>query len=214
MPTPVDRAATPDPLVIRHLEFAGGLAEPGGWRPAAALPEVAVSGRSNVGKSSLINTLLHRKSFARVSQHPGKTREINFYRVNDQFYFVDLPGYGFARVSRSMRTQWARLIDGYLRGSVQLRGVVQLVDARHEPTPDDHHMLEALADIGVPTIICVTKWDKLRPAERATRLTDTARALGVGEAQLVPFSVVTGMGRDELAEAIVALVTQPAWRAP
>jgi GTP-binding protein len=207
------RAAAPDPLVIRRLEFAGGMAEPRGWRPEAGLPEVAFAGRSNVGKSSLINRLLRRKAIARVSQHPGKTREINFYRVNDQFYLVDLPGYGFARVSHSVRARWARLIEGYLRGSPELRGVVQLVDARHEPTDDDVRMLDFLAHLGAPTLVCLTKWDKLRSAERATRVAEAARVLQLEEAQLIPFSAVTGVGRDELAEAIVALVAQPSWRA-
>src|SRR5581483_3524125 len=124
-------AATPeDPLVVRDVEFLGGMTAPGGWRPATTLPEVAVSGRSNVGKSSLLNRLMRRKGLARVSQIPGKTREITFYRVNHTFVLVDLPGYGYARVSKQMRGQWRPLVEGYLRNSPQLRGVVQLVDAR------------------------------------------------------------------------------------
>lgn len=205
-------AREPDPLVIRHLEFMGGLASVGGWRPDPGLPEVAFAGRSNVGKSSLINRLLHRKSFARVSQHPGKTREINFYLVNKAFYLADLPGYGFARVSQAMRAEWARLIEGYLRHTKELRGVVQLVDARHEPTPDDLRMLDFLAEVELPTIICLTKTDKLRPQDREGRAGEMARALGVEEQQVIPFSAVTGAGRDELAGALVSLVEQPSWR--
>ncbi|HEX5438118.1 MAG TPA: ribosome biogenesis GTP-binding protein YihA/YsxC [Gemmatimonadaceae bacterium] len=201
-----------DPLVIRQLDFLGGLAAPGGWRPDASLPEIAVSGRSNVGKSSLLNRLVRRKAIARVSQTPGKTREINFFQVNDLFVLADLPGYGFARVARSAREQWRPLIESYLRESPQLRGVVQLIDARHDPTALDRQMLEFLAALGVPTIVVLTKVDKLRPRERAARLSALERQLGLDPEQIVPFSAVTGEGRDELAEAIVALVDQPRWR--
>jgi GTP-binding protein len=203
-----------DPLVIRRLEFAGPMVALDGWRPEPGLPEVAFGGRSNVGKSSLINRLLHRRAFARVSQHPGKTREINFYRVNDRFYLVDLPGYGYARVSAAMRNAWARLIEGYLRNAPELRGVVQLVDARHEPTPDDLAMVEFLAEVGLPTVVCLTKMDKVRPKERDAVARDRARQLGLEPEQVIPFSAVTGDGRDELAAAIVSLVEQPSWRTP
>src|SRR5690242_9835721 len=159
-----------EPLVIRRVAFLGGLASPGGWRPASALPEVAFSGRSNVGKSSLLNTLVRRKALARVSQTPGKTREINFFRVNDAFTLVDLPGYGYAQVSKSARAEWRPLIEVYLRHSEQLRGVVQLIDARHDPTALDRQMLEFLAELGAPTIVALTKVDKLRPSARAARL--------------------------------------------
>jgi len=201
--------AAADPLVIRALEFLGGMVAPGGWRPASALPEVAFSGRSNVGKSSLLNTLVRRKALARVSQTPGKTREINFFRVNDAFTLVDLPGYGYAQVSKSARAEWRPLIESYLRHSEQLRGVVQLIDARHDPTALDRQMLEFLAELGAPTIVALTKVDKLRPSARAARLESTIRELGLDDEQIVPFSSVTGEGRDELAEAILALVQQP-----
>jgi GTP-binding protein len=133
-----------DPLVIRRLEFLGGQASASGWKPASELPEIAFSGRSNVGKSSLLNALVRRKALARVSATPGKTREINFFRVNDAFHLVDLPGYGYARVSKAARAAWRPLIEGFLRTSEQLRGVVQLVDARHAPSRDDLHMMEFL----------------------------------------------------------------------
>ena len=210
-----DPESTPrDPLVIRSLEFAGGLATPGGWRPEAGLPEVAFSGRSNVGKSSLINRLVRRKALARVSQHPGKTREINFFRVNDAFLLVDLPGYGYARVSKQMRGAWRQLIEGYLRGSEQLRGIVQLIDSRHPPSPDDRRMLDFLAALGLPTIVALTKIDKLRQPEVPARAAEVARDLQLDDEQVIPFSAVTGAGRDELAAAIVALLAQPSWRSP
>lgn len=195
----------PDPLVIRSLEFLGGMAEAGGWRPEPKLPEVAFAGRSNVGKSSLINKLLHRKKFARVSNTPGRTREINFFQVNDTFILADLPGYGYARVSKEKKAAWRPLIEGYLRGSPVLRGVVQLLDVRHEPTQDDLQMLDFLAQAATPTLIVATKVDKLPKAQRVARVAALAREAGVEVEQVIPFSAVTGEGRDELAEAIVSL---------
>ena len=200
----------PDPLVIRTLDFLGGLAQPGGWRPESALPEIAFSGRSNVGKSSLLNTLVRRKTFARVSQTPGKTREINFFEVNRRFLLVDLPGYGYARVSKERRAEWRPLIESYIRGTPQLRGVVQLLDARHDPTAEDLQMFEFLADVGTPTIVAATKVDKLPCAHLAARIREIATRVGIDEAQVIPFSSVTRAGRDELAEAIVSLVESPA----
>ena len=207
-----DAPARTNPLVVKRLEFAGGLATRGGWRPPEDLPEVAFAGRSNVGKSSLINRLLERKSIARVSQTPGKTREINFFRVNEQFYLVDLPGYGFARVSKGMRAAWGALMEDYLRHGPQLRGVVQLVDARHDPTPEDLRMLDFLGEAGLPTIVCLTKMDKLRTAEAPARPARMAELLGLDPEQVIPFSAETGLGRDELAEALVSLVDAPHWR--
>lgn len=206
-------AAPPrEPLVIRSLEFIGGMAAAGGWRPDAGLPEVAFAGRSNVGKSSLLNRLVHRKKFARVSNTPGRTREINFFKVNGQFVLVDLPGYGYARISKERRAEWKPLIESYLRGSHDLRGIVQLLDVRHDPTPDDQRMLEFLGDLGVPTIVVLTKIDKLTPAERSRRIANVARELDLDDDQVIPFSAVTGEGRNDLAEAIEALLGQPSWR--
>jgi GTP-binding protein len=207
-------ANTPDPLIIRDIEFLGGMASPTGWRPPdLTLPEVAFSGRSNVGKSSLLNALVRRKALARVSKTPGKTREINFFRINHQFVLADLPGYGFARVAKSTREVWRPLIEGYLRISAPLRGVVQLIDSRHPPTPDDLLMLEFLAEIGAPTVVVLTKIDKLRTTELKQRIISLTSALGLEEAQVIPFSTVTRVGRDELAEAVVELVGEPSWRA-
>ncbi len=201
-----------DPLPIRHLEFLGGLAKPGGWRPEGNLPEIAFSGRSNVGKSSLLNRLVRRKALARVSKTPGKTREINFFEVNRELVLVDLPGYGFARVSKEQRAEWRPLIEGYLKASKQLRGVVQLLDVRHSPTADDLQMVDFLAEVEVPTIFVLTKVDKLSKSAVSKRVDEFAEELGVSREQLVPFSSVTGQGRDELAEAMVELASGPAWR--
>ena len=202
------------PLVIRSLEFIGGMATLGGWRPPAELPEVAFAGRSNVGKSSLLNRLINRKKFARVSNTPGRTREVNFFRVNDQFVLVDLPGYGYARISKEKKAEWKPLIESYLSGSPQLRGIVQLLDVRHDPTNDDRQMLDFLGELGVPTIIVLTKIDKLRPSERKKRLPELAATLGVDDDQMIPFSAVTGEGRNDLAEAMESLLSQPSWKEP
>ncbi len=204
--------AAPEPLVIRSLEFLGGMATAGGWRPETTLPEIAFAGRSNVGKSSLLNRLIHRKKFARVSNTPGRTREVNFFKVNDAFILVDLPGYGYARVSKERRAEWRPLIEGYLRASSQLRGIVQLLDVRHDPTSDDHDMLGFLSEIGVPTIVVLTKTDKITASQRARRADEVSLALGLEPDQVIAFSATTGEGRDELGQAIDELLTQPAWR--
>lgn len=205
-------AGEADPLVIRRLEFLGGQASATGWKPVSELPEIAFSGRSNVGKSSLLNALVRRKALARVSSTPGKTREINFFRVNDAFHLVDLPGYGYARASKAARDAWRPLIEGYLRTSEHLRGVVQLIDSRHPPSDDDHRMMQFLGSLGVPTIVVATKVDKLKRAEREPTFAGLAAQLGVDDDQVIPFSAHTGEGRDELAEAIVSVLAQPSWR--
>jgi GTP-binding protein len=195
-----------DPLVIRSLEFLGPMASADGWRPPNELPEVAFAGRSNVGKSSLLNRLVRRKAFARVSNTPGRTREINFFKVNDRFVLVDLPGYGYAQISKARKAEWLPLIEGYLRQAAALRGVVQLLDVRHAPSRDDLQMLDFLADVGVPTIVVLTKIDKLRPRELPERVRELSAELQLDEDQMIPFSAVSNAGRDELAEAVVALV--------
>jgi GTP-binding protein len=195
-----------DPLVIRDLRFLGPMATVDGWRPETTLPEVAFAGRSNVGKSSLLNRLIRRKAFARVSNTPGRTREINFFEVNGQFVLADLPGYGYARISKERRAEWRPLIESYLRRSVNLRGVVQLLDARRDPSDEDLQMLDFLAEVGVPTIVAITKVDKLSSRAVEARIGEITAALGLDSDQVIPFSAVTGLGRDELAAAIVSLM--------
>jgi GTP-binding protein len=195
-----------DPLVIRNVEFLGGMAEKHGWRPDSPLPEVAFAGRSNVGKSSLLNSLVRRKSFARVSRTPGRTREINFFRINNGFVLVDLPGYGYARVSKEKKSEWRPMIESYLRRTTQLRGIVLLLDIRREPSEDDRAMLDFLAEVEVPTIVALTKTDKLSKAAARGRAGEIARALALETEQIIPFSAQTGEGRVELLEAITTLV--------
>jgi GTP-binding protein len=201
-----------DPLPMRSVEFIGPMAEAGGWRPESLLPEIAFAGRSNVGKSSLINRLVRRHKAARVSHTPGRTREINFFRINDRFVLADLPGYGYAKISKERRKQWVPLIEGYLRSSPELRGVVQLLDVRHAPTGDDLQMLDFLAEIGAPTVVVLTKIDKLPAATREARVAELTGELELDPEQVIPFSARTGEGRDDLAEAVVALCDAPSWR--
>ena len=196
-------------LIIRNIEFLGGMSEKGGWRPPSDLPEIAFAGRSNVGKSSLLNTLVRRKSFARVSRTPGRTREINFFRVNNGFVLVDLPGYGYARISKEKKAEWRPLIGEYLRRTTQLRGIVLLLDIRREPSDDDRAMLDFLADVEVPTIVALTKSDKLSKTAAQARAAEISRVLSLETDQVIQFSSHTGEGREELLDAILALLAQP-----
>jgi GTP-binding protein len=202
------------PLVIRHLEYLGPMSTRGGWRPDPSYPEIAFVGRSNVGKSSLLNKLMKRRAFARVSNTPGRTREIHFFDVNKQFVLADLPGYGYARISKERKAEWRPLIEGFLTDSPKLWGVVQLLDIRHDPSPDDMVMLDFLAQLGVPTIFAVTKVDKLRKVDVLPRVQALAAQLRLDPDQIVPFSATTGAGRDELASALMELLAMPDWRTP
>ena len=190
-------------MKIRTVEYAGTIASPGG-KPPGFLPQVAFSGRSNVGKSSLINMLLRRtrNQIAHVSATPGKTQALNYYRVNQAFFLVDLPGYGFARVPEDVRAAWARLIEWYLGESGYVKGVVHLVDARHSPTEHDRRMVDYLGQLALPTLIVLTKMDKLKRSERARSIARAREALGLDESQLLPFSSTTGEGRDALLGAL------------
>jgi GTP-binding protein len=195
-----------DPLIVKQLEFLGGMASAGGWRPESTLPEVAFAGRSNVGKSSLLNVLLRRRKAARVSKTPGRTREINFFRVNDAFLLVDLPGYGYARVAKERKAEWKPLIEGYLQSSPNLRGLVLLLDSRREPSDDDRDMLAFLAERETPVLIAITKMDKFGTDAGRDRVAAIASALELDPDQVVPVSAQTGLGRDDLATAVMQLM--------
>jgi len=192
---------------VRTVEFAGSLFDAGAPVPGD-LPQVAFSGRSNVGKSSLINVLLKRtrKKLAHVSGTPGKTRSLNFYLVNDRFFLVDLPGFGFARASSRVRRSWKALVEDYLVGEPKLRGVVHLVDARHDPTIIDLEMVEFLAEKGLPTLVVLTKMDKLKHMARERTVTEAVARLNIDEDQVLGFSSRTGEGREELLTALDDLI--------
>jgi GTP-binding protein len=164
-------------------------------------------GRSNVGKSSLLNRLLGRRALARVSKTPGRTREIHFYSVDEGLYLVDLPGFGFARVSRSERVRWAKMVEGYLDSGAPLALALQLVDARHEPTALDRMLADFLTERGLPRLVVLTKADKLSGSELPRALSRTRRALGLGrEDQLVATSARSGRGMNELSSSIASAI--------
>lgn len=170
--------------------------------PMSDLPEIAFSGRSNVGKSSLLNRLFNRKSLARVSSVPGKTVTINFYRVGD-VRFVDLPGYGYAKVPKSEKKRWAEMMEGYFNSDRNLKLVVQLIDMRHPPTKDDLQMLDFLRENKIPFVVALTKSDKLNKTEYAERLSAVQNELDfVKQECVIPFSAVTGAGSETLLQAI------------
>lgn len=171
--------------------------------PKDGRPEIAFVGRSNVGKSTLLNVLLNKKGLAKTSKQPGKTQTVNFFDVNGKIYFVDLPGYGYAKVSKTLRQQWAEMLTLYLTSRPTLRMVMHLVDARHKPTDQDFQLLDLLEESEVPTLIVATKFDKVRASERAGALRELRKTLGLDDdALIVPFSSVTKQGLREVWNAI------------
>jgi GTP-binding protein len=175
--------------------------------PKERLNEIAISGRSNVGKSSLINCLLNRKKLVKISATPGKTRQLNYFRINGKFFLVDLPGYGFAKVSKSETEQWRRLIESYIESSQRLRGVVALIDSRIGPTPLDVQLVEWLVALRVPTVVVATKADKLSKGKLAAQIRSYADQLEPYYTEaIIPFSIISGMGKFELWKEITRLL--------
>lgn len=166
-------------------------------------PEIAFAGKSNVGKSSLINALMNRKSYARISATPGKTQTINFYNINDEMYLVDLPGYGYAKVSQQEKEKWGKMIERYLHSSKQLRAVFLLIDIRHEPSANDKMMYDWVVSQGYNPIIIATKQDKLKRSQIDKHVRMLRQGLKlVPETRIIPFSSVTKQGRDEIWELV------------
>ena len=166
-------------------------------------PEIAFAGKSNVGKSSLINALMNRKSLARTSSQPGKTQTINFYNINDELYYVDLPGYGYARVSKEVKAKWGKLIERYLRNSKQLQCVFLLVDIRHAPSTNDVEMYEWILANGFYPIIIATKLDKIKRSQVQKNVKIIKEKLNVEPGTIIiPFSAQTKQGRDEIWDII------------
>lgn len=185
-------------MKITKSEFVISAVKPAQY-PEDALPEIALAGRSNVGKSSLINCLIQRKNLARTSSKPGKTQTINFYRLNDQLYFADVPGYGFARVSKSIRQAWGRMIERYMTSRENLRAVIQVVDIRHPPSKDDEQMFAFLQYHQLPTIVVATKADKISRNQQGKHLRVIRERLDLSpDVPLVLFSAVSRLGKEEL----------------
>lgn len=185
-------------MVIKHvnLETVCGITSK---IPDTRLPEIAFAGKSNVGKSSLINSLMNRKSLARTSEKPGKTQTINFYNINDALYLVDLPGYGYAKVPESERVKWGKMIEHYLHTSRQLKAVFLLVDIRHRPSGNDKMMYDWMVHQGFHPIIIATKLDKLKRSQISKCIKEVKEGLGTAPEDLViPFSSVTRQGREEV----------------
>ena len=167
--------------------------------PATNLPEIALAGRSNVGKSSFINKMIGRKGLVRTSAKPGKTRTLNFYTINDSFYFVDVPGYGYAKVSKSEREKWGNMMEEYFQTRQALRLVVLIIDSRHDPTRDDLQMVEYLHYLKIPILIIATKFDKVKQSQRAKQLKATQKLFSeYDDVTIIPFSAETGENKEKV----------------
>lgn len=206
------------PVQVVSAEFSKTATRPDEW-PRGPAPEIAFVGRSNVGKSSMLNALARRRGLARVSSTPGRTRALQFFDVAvrptpaarpRQLRFCDLPGYGYAKVPRGERDKWARMIEEYLAGRDELRAVVLIVDARHEPQPSDREALAFLAARGRPVMVAATKMDKLAKSHRFGAVRAAEQALGLETGSVVPFSAVEGTGTDALWKRFHDLVRDDA----
>ncbi|MBQ8953181.1 MAG: YihA family ribosome biogenesis GTP-binding protein [Clostridia bacterium] len=192
-------------MIIRRAQFITSLDALRPY-PGQGKPEIAMVGKSNVGKSSMINKLTNNGKLARTSAEPGKTRLINLFNLNDEIILVDLPGYGFAKVSRDEKNRWGSMIEGYLSRSETLREVLMLVDMRHQPTSDDVTMVEYLRHYEIPFHVIATKADKLSRAERNRNLPVIYRTLAVQPWQVIPFSSQDGTGREQVLELFEDLI--------
>ena len=192
-------------MLVKHAEFIKSATRPAHY-PPADLPEIAFAGRSNVGKSSLINALVNRRGLVRTSSTPGRTQLINFFTVNGEFTLVDLPGYGFARVPLAVKKEWGPMIETYLGARDNLRGVVLILDVRRVPGDEDRQMLNWLRAYGIPPLLVVTKCDKVSKNERARQGSVIAGELGVPVAELTFFSALSKEGRDGVWERLERLL--------
>lgn len=206
MPMPDPSHTQPSSVTIRSAVFVTSAVAPQGY-PGEDLPEIAFAGRSNVGKSSLINAIVGRKKLVRTSATPGRTQTLNFFRINDAFFFVDLPGYGYAKVPQRVREQWGPMVEKYLASRTQLVGLIHIMDLRHPPTPDDVQLWNWLQTAGIRTAPVLTKADKVPRGRRAAQVQAAARVLGVNPAAILVFSAVTREGVDALWRTIVPWIS-------
>lgn len=176
--------------------------------PTSGLPEIAFAGKSNVGKSSLINGLINRKSLARTSSAPGKTQTVNFYNVEEKLYFVDLPGYGYAKVAKTAKEKWAVVIEDYLHTRKTIKQVVLLVDGRHEPSNNDINMLNWILSFGYQPIVIATKMDKLSRNQQIKSIGLIAKTLEIQQSNVFPFSAMTKAGKDQIWDKFDELVAE------
>lgn len=195
-------------LIVKNTEFVKSATRPAHY-PEGDLPEIAFAGRSNVGKSSLVNVLVNRKNLVRTSSTPGRTQLINFFKVNDDFMLVDLPGYGFAKVPLAVKKEWRPMMETYLSKRKNLRGVVLILDIRRTPTEEDQQMLSWLRAFSVPPIIVITKCDKVSKNERAKQSAIIMERLGLDKSEVSYFSALSKEGKDGIWARIDALVAPP-----
>ncbi len=192
-------------MIITSTNFVTSAAESSQY-PPATLPEIAFSGRSNVGKSSLINTLLNRKRLVKTSSTPGRTRLINFFEINASFLFVDLPGYGYAKVPASVKKKWRPMIETYLLTRNTLKAVILILDIRRVPGQEEHQFIDWLCHFNIPRMLVITKSDKLSKANRIRNRKSIAESLSVGENELTLFSAKSRLGKDAVWAGITNLI--------
>ena len=193
-------------ITIRKAEYIGSAVNSTQY-PEGNLPEIALAGRSNVGKSSLINKFINRKNLARTGNTPGKTQMLNFYRINDTFTFVDLPGYGYAKVSKEVKSHWGKMMKDYFSTRENLKAVIQVIDIRHEPSVEDVEMQAFLRTRGIPLLVVATKADKISKGQWAKHLSKIAKSLDIPDWKLiVPYSAESGLGVEDLHDAVEELL--------
>lgn len=194
-------------MIVKSAEFVTSATKPDQY-PPSGIPEVAFAGRSNVGKSTLINSLVNRLRLVKTSNTPGRTQLINFFVVNEAFRFVDLPGYGYARVPAAIQRQWGPMIETYLTSRADLRGLILLVDIRRKPAREEDDLIRWLQHHRLPFRVVATKADKLSRNQRVRPLRDIATALGLTPSHLIPFSAKTRLGRDTVWQAVSELLAR------
>ncbi|MBF0574263.1 MAG: YihA family ribosome biogenesis GTP-binding protein [Desulfamplus sp.] len=191
-------------MIIKHAEFVKSAVNPSHF-PEPEFPEVAFAGRSNVGKSSLINTIVNRKNLVKTSSKPGCTQLVNFFKINNNTFFVDLPGYGYAKVSKTVRSQWGSMVEQYLSKRTNLMGVVILIDIRREPQKEEFQLMEWLINRGIPCLRVLTKADKLSRQKQINRLAAMAKLLMCKKEEIILFSATSKQGKDDILQELNVL---------